>query len=156
TVVLANGFPPTGTITFTLVAPGGATVDRETVTVTGDGPYSTPTGFTLPGSGTVAGTYQWDVTYSGDANNSTAADINNASEQTTVFAAETPLPPTPPPPIFASDLLRAFPDAAIATTTETTLLLAPLPLPSVPLLIRGLLPPVGLPDGDGGGDQHPA
>src|SRR5262249_10105982 len=41
-------------------------------------------------------------------------------------------------------------------TTETTLLLAPLPLPSVPLLIRGLLPPVGLPDGDGGGDQHPA
>ena len=43
--------------TFTLVAPGSATVDTETVTVTGNGTYTTPTGFTLPPTGP-AGVYQ--------------------------------------------------------------------------------------------------
>ena len=61
------GYHPTGTITFTLMAPGGGTVDTETVTVNGNGIYTTPTGFTLPATGTVTGTYQWDATYSGDA-----------------------------------------------------------------------------------------
>ena len=42
---LANGKAPTGTITFSLVAPGGGTVDTETVAVSGNGTYSTPTGF---------------------------------------------------------------------------------------------------------------
>jgi len=44
---------PGGTITFTLVAPNGSTVDTETVTVSGNGAYYTPTGY-LP---TSAGTY---------------------------------------------------------------------------------------------------
>ena len=34
---LANGYNPLGTITFTLVGPGGGTVDTEIVTVTGNG-----------------------------------------------------------------------------------------------------------------------
>ena len=38
-------------------------------TVNGNGSYSTPTGYTLPTAGAVAGTYQWDATYNGDANN---------------------------------------------------------------------------------------
>ena len=72
TATLAGGFNPTGTITFTLFQNGGTTpVDTETVTVNGNGTYTTPTGFTLPTTGTVTGTYQWDATYSGDANNNT-------------------------------------------------------------------------------------
>ena len=51
---------PTGTITFTLVSPIGSTLDTETVSVSGDGSYSTPKGYTLPTNAT-AGTYQWDV-----------------------------------------------------------------------------------------------
>jgi hypothetical protein len=87
TASLAGGVSPTGTITFTLIAPGGATVDTETVAVNGDGTYTTPTGFTLPSSGTVTGTYQWNATYSGDSNNNAASDVNSTNEQVTVSAA---------------------------------------------------------------------
>ena len=46
---------------------GDATpVDIETVTVSGNGTYTTPTGFTLPTTGTVTGTYQWNATNSED------------------------------------------------------------------------------------------
>jgi hypothetical protein len=92
--LLAGGSNPTGTITFTLVAPGGATVDTETVAVNGNGTYTTPTGFTLPG-GTSIGTYQWDATYSGDANNIGATEVN---EQVTVNPATPTLATTAAPP----------------------------------------------------------
>jgi hypothetical protein len=59
------GGSPQGTMTFQLTAPGAATVDTETVTVNGDGTYSTPTGFTLPTTGTVAGTWTWNDSYAG-------------------------------------------------------------------------------------------
>jgi hypothetical protein len=62
---LTGGVNPTGTITFTLKGPGGEIVDVETVTVHGDGTYSTPNGF-LP---TAIGTDEWQASYSGDANN---------------------------------------------------------------------------------------
>jgi hypothetical protein len=83
---LSGGYFPTGTITFTLVAPGGATVDTETVTVNGNGTYTTPTGFTLrPGPGTATGSYQWDATYtSGNGNNDAASDINDSNERVKV------------------------------------------------------------------------
>ena len=38
---------PTGTVTFTLIAPGGGTVDTETASVSGNGSYTTPAGYTL-------------------------------------------------------------------------------------------------------------
>ena len=67
---LAGGYNPTGTINFTLYDPDGTTVvDTETVSVSGNGSYSTPTGYTLPTTGTVTGTYQWVASYSGDGNN---------------------------------------------------------------------------------------
>src|SRR5262249_4869033 len=68
TALLSGGFNPTGSIVFTLTGPGGV-VDTETVSVNGNGTYSTPTGFTLPTSGAVAGTYTWTAIYEGDANN---------------------------------------------------------------------------------------
>ena len=99
TATLAGGYHPTGTITFTLFYNGGTTpVDTETVTVNGNGTYTTPTGYTLPTTGGVTGTYQWDATYSGDRNNNTASDTNALNELVTVSAARPTLTTTPSPP----------------------------------------------------------
>ena len=85
TADLASGYSPTGTITFTLFENGGTTpVDTETATVTGNGTYTTPQGYTLPSNSTAIGTYQWDATYSGDTNNNVVNDTNNSNEQVTV------------------------------------------------------------------------
>src|SRR5262249_2301212 len=56
---ISGGFNPTGTITFTLIDPSSNVVDTETVTVNGNGTYTTPTGF-VP---TASGTYQWVASY---------------------------------------------------------------------------------------------
>ena len=45
--VLSGGYNETGTITFTLTAPDGSTVDTETIAVNGDGTYTTPIGYAL-------------------------------------------------------------------------------------------------------------
>jgi hypothetical protein len=83
---LSGGSNPTGTITFTLTAPGGSIFDTETVTANGNGNYATPVGFTLSTIGTVAGTYSWNATYSGDLNNNAAT----ASPEQTVVSAASP------------------------------------------------------------------
>ena len=59
TAVLSGGYNPTGTITFKLYGPGSGTtpIDTESVTVTGDGTYTTPTGYNLPTTGAVTGSY---------------------------------------------------------------------------------------------------
>ena len=98
TADLEGGFHPTGTIIFTLFHNGGPTpVDTEVVTVTGNGTYTTPTGFTLPATGTVTGTYQWDATYNGDANNNAVSDTGAANERVTVSAASPTISTTPSP-----------------------------------------------------------
>jgi uncharacterized repeat protein (TIGR01451 family) len=96
---LSGSNSATGTITFTLVAPGGSPVDTETVTVNGNGTYTTPTGFTLPAPGAITGTYQWIATYSGNTRNIGIRDIDPASEQVTVNAASPTLNTTPTPRI---------------------------------------------------------
>src|SRR6516225_503313 len=83
---LSGGSNPTGTITFTLTAPGGTTVDTQIVAVNGNKTYATPVGFKLPTAGTVAGTYSWNATYSGDPNNNPA----NASPEPTVVSRASP------------------------------------------------------------------
>ena len=99
TATLASGFNPTGTITFTLFHNGGPTpVDTETVTVTGNGMYTTPAeAFPLPTTSTVTGTYQWDATYSGDTNNNTVSETGSVAEQVRVSAASPTLGTTPNP-----------------------------------------------------------
>jgi len=57
-------------------------VDTETVTVNGNGTYTTPTGFTVPLTG--PGVYQWNAIYSGDSNNNAASDIGDPKEQVVV------------------------------------------------------------------------
>ena len=76
---LAGGYNPTGTITFTLYAANGSVVDTETDTVnSGNDTYNTPTGYTP----TVAGTYQWVASYSGDANNNPVASTKGSEPET--------------------------------------------------------------------------
>ena len=87
TATLSGGNNPTGTITFTLYNPSGTLVDTETVTVNGNGIYTTPNGYTLPTTGNVTGTYQWDATYNGDANNNAVSDVNDTNEQITIGKA---------------------------------------------------------------------
>src|SRR5206468_3766553 len=67
--VLAGGFSPTGTITFTVFGPNnptctGTPLGTSTVTVTGNGTYGSGP-FTAAG----AGTYNFVAVYSGDVNN---------------------------------------------------------------------------------------
>ena len=77
---LFGGSNPTGTITFTLYGPDSTVVDRETATVNGNGVYSTPSGY-LP---SVAGTYQWVVSYGGDINNGPAASTLGSEPEVAV------------------------------------------------------------------------
>ena len=65
-------------------------MDTESVAVNGDGPYTTPTGFTLPTTGTVTGTYQWDATYNGDTNNNPVGESNVQAEQVTMVNPANP------------------------------------------------------------------
>ena len=94
---LSGGYHETGTITFTLYL-GSTLVDTETATVSGNGTYTTPTGYTLPTTGTVTGTYQWDASFTGtDGNNNNASDNNDTAEQVTVSPASPTLVTTPSP-----------------------------------------------------------
>jgi hypothetical protein len=110
---LASGDDETGTITFTLYHNGGSPVDTETVTVSGNGTYSTPKGYTLPTSGTVTGTYQWDASYSGDPNNSADSDINAANEVVAVSAANPTLTTTASPAVTLGTTAPTISDAAV-------------------------------------------
>ena len=71
---ISGALTPTGTITFKLFAPAdatcaGAAAYTQTVTVNGNGTYSTTnTSFVA----STVGTWRWQVTYSGDANNNPA------------------------------------------------------------------------------------
>jgi hypothetical protein len=83
TAILSGGDHPTGQIVFTLVSPGGTVVDTETVTVHGDGSYTTPNGF-VPMQ---TGTYYWVAAYSGDTNN--LAVTGGAHDEPVVVSAST-------------------------------------------------------------------
>jgi hypothetical protein len=85
-VGLSGGDSPTGTLTFTLVGPSG-TLESEDAPVSGNGNYSTPTGFTLSATEPVTGTYQWDISYSGDANNAPTTDNDDPGNQDIVDPA---------------------------------------------------------------------
>jgi len=76
---LSNGFNPTGTITFRLYDPTQPTCTgtprfTQTVTVNGNGTYTTTGGFLTDR----VGTWRWTATYSGDANNNIAISGCNA------------------------------------------------------------------------------
>ena len=113
---LSGGSAPTGSITFTLTAPGGPVVDTETVTVNGNGTYSTPTGFTLPTTGTASGTYQWNATYSGDGNNNAFADTGSPSERVVVSPASPTLTTAPNPTTATAGSGATLKDSAVLSS----------------------------------------
>ena len=114
TAVLSGSYSPTGTITFTLYQ-GMPLVDMETVTVNGNGNYSTPIGYTLPTTDIVTGTYQWDASYSGDSNNNPASDNNAANEQVTVNPASPTLRTTASGNIRLGTTAPIITDSAVLT-----------------------------------------
>ena len=82
---LTGSYHATGTITFDLYGPDGVTIIyTDTTPVTGDGTYITtfaPQAPPPPGL-PITGTYNWVVTYSGDANNiGVASPFGNESGQ---------------------------------------------------------------------------
>ncbi len=89
-VNLAGGSSPTGTVTFSLFGPGNATcagtpIFSATTTVAGNGPYNSAH-FTT----TEAGTYQWEATYSGDANNNLIGPTSCSDPKESVIVGEFP------------------------------------------------------------------
>jgi hypothetical protein len=88
TADLEGAYFPTGSITFTLTFNGNpVTAATQTDTVTKNGTYNAS--FTLPTTGTVAGTYLWHAVYtSGDGNNLTASD--NGQKESTVVSPASP------------------------------------------------------------------
>src|SRR5262249_13216861 len=74
---------------------GSTLVDTETVSVSGNGTYTTPAGYALPTTGVVIGTYQWNSSYSGDSNNTIASENNAAAERTAVNSASPSIVTTP-------------------------------------------------------------
>lgn len=83
---LSGAYQPTGTLTFNLYSLAdcsGQPVDSETISVSGNGSYSTTS------TPTAAGTYQWTVGYSGDANNAAATSGCDTESVTLTRAAPT-------------------------------------------------------------------
>jgi hypothetical protein len=93
TATLQDGNGPTGTITFTLVY-NTVTVYSETVTVSGNGNYTTA-GYTLPTNTAVTGTYQWNASYSGDTRNAGDSETNSPDERVVVSPAQPAICTTP-------------------------------------------------------------
>jgi hypothetical protein len=92
-----TGTQPGGSMTFRLFGPGdpgcgGQPMYTNTVGVSGNGPYQPPAV-----AATQAGTYRWQISYSGDANNKSVSSTCNAAS-TLVTASSSPPPPPPPPP----------------------------------------------------------
>ena len=94
--MLAGASNPTGSITFYLFAPGvtpksddSNNVYSDTVTVSGNGTYTTAAG-TNPGGylPTATGTYEWVAVYSGDANNNSVASPFGDEPETVTAAPQ--------------------------------------------------------------------
>ena len=101
---LSFGTNPTGTITFTAYGPNDATCAHapaytsSALTVSGNGNFSNSPAF-IP---SVAGTYRWRASYSGDANNdAVATSCNDPNEASVVNAVTVPPALTPAPPTTA-------------------------------------------------------
>src|SRR5262249_34936775 len=89
TAVLSGGFNPTGSITFTLTFNGSPVpAATQTDTVNGNGSYGA--NFTLPTSGTAAGTYIGSASYSGDANNSPSSETGTLSNGEATVVSKAP------------------------------------------------------------------
>src|SRR2546425_7546397 len=109
---LSGGSSPTGSITFTLYDPDQATCTgtprfTQTVTVTGNGTYSTTGGFATD----KPGTWRWTASYSGDGSNNPAS--TGCNDEQVVISKATPALTTTASGSVAAGVL--VPDAARPT-----------------------------------------
>jgi Ice-binding-like/IPTL-CTERM motif len=114
TKTLSGGANPTGTITFNLYGPNdatcsGAVIFTSTVTVNGNGSYSS-TSFTP----LAIGTYRWIANYGGDLNNAPTANVCNAANEFVVVAAGPPAGSNPIPTLSESAMVLLVAFLAIA------------------------------------------
>jgi len=94
TATLSGGTSPTGTITFRLYGPSATAVcnagnlvfTSNAVTVNGNGAYPSAPGF----APTLAGTYRWIASYSGDANNGPVEGACGDANESVVITQTTP------------------------------------------------------------------
>src|SRR5207247_9170703 len=112
---LSGGSSPTGSITFTLYDPDQATCTgtprfTQTVTVTGNGTYSTTGGFVTD----KPGTWRWTASYSGDASNNPASTGCN-DEQVAIGKATPALTTTASGSVAAGGQGRAGADLTHGT-----------------------------------------
>ncbi|MGI8808533.1 MAG: hypothetical protein ACR2KK_11945 [Acidimicrobiales bacterium] len=128
TATIADGFNPTGTVTFTLFGPDNATCTGTPVftsvkTVNGNGAYTSD-----PFTPTAPGVYRFIARYSGDTNNSPAVTpCADPLEQVTV----TPLP-------VIQVLKTALPDTVTAPGGNVVFNVVVTNTSNVPLTIRTL------------------
>jgi hypothetical protein len=112
----ASASGATGTVTYSLYANSGCTgavVATSTETVTGGVvPASSGVGFVLP-----AGTYYWQASYSGDAENAASTSTCGSAILTVAAATPLPVPVITPTPVGTGTLLGT----ATATATTVTL-----------------------------------
>jgi len=106
TAVLSGGASPTGTIVFTLNGPNGFSFS-QTDPVTDNGSYSAST------SASAVGTYTWTADYSGDTNNSPAADQGGPAEQTVIQLASPTLATTASPATAVPSPTATLTDTAV-------------------------------------------
>ena len=114
TATLANGYFETGTITFTPLPGQHPAGYRDGVREWRRKLYDS-TGYTLPTTGTVTGTYQWDATYSGDDFNHPASESNATTERTAVS------PSTPVIVTTSSAACRALGTSSVTLADTATL-----------------------------------
>ena len=87
---LTGGYDESGYITFTLLAPDGVTIlEQQGIPVRGDNTYMPDSGFPLPVTGALTGTYTWTASYGGDDDNNPANDQGGPAEQTVVTQSQT-------------------------------------------------------------------
>jgi len=118
TATLTGGYQPGGTIEFKLYPTTDCTgppADDETVTVTGNGTYTTPTGAT-PAQ---AGTYSWTAAYTGDANNTPAATA--CGTDTVTITKATPAITQAPSPRLSQDCSLGGDPSCTPTSDTATL-----------------------------------
>ena len=84
-VTVTDGYDPTGTVSFTLMAPDGMTSPEGSVTINGDNTYAAPTTVLA----TEVGTYTWHANYGGDTLNNAASDDGSNESVTTIQASPT-------------------------------------------------------------------
>ena len=95
TATLANGFAPTGTITFTAYGPNdtfclGAVVFTSSKPVNGNGAYVSD-----PFAAPTEGAFQWVVNYNGNTNNAVGVSPCNAPMETSTVTSICAAPPAP-------------------------------------------------------------